>query len=201
MPSTLVALAVTVLAVLPCAAYTWAFERQASAYGVSFADRTPQLIATSLIFHLLLGWPEFLAYRLALAGQSVDASGFGAWWIVALVLMAVPASAGTVLGGLYATRVSRDGWNWLRARISDSQEARLLEACLGKTPAPRAWDDLFSDRPATYVRVRTASGDWLAGRFADGARPGSSMKPPAKLPTGARVASPRIDGPQAPKSR
>lgn len=43
----------------------------------------------------------------------------------------------------------------------------MLTVLLGRTPAPRAWDNLFSERPSGYLRVRLDSGAWLAGRFAD----------------------------------
>lgn len=44
--------------VLPGAVYTWAYERQNSAYGVTFTDRFLRFIAASVIFHLVLAWPE-----------------------------------------------------------------------------------------------------------------------------------------------
>ncbi|MGZ4468580.1 MAG: DUF6338 family protein [Nocardioidaceae bacterium] len=52
MPSSILALAIIVIAVLPGSMYTWAYERQASAFGATLADRTLRFIALSLIFHL-----------------------------------------------------------------------------------------------------------------------------------------------------
>jgi hypothetical protein len=42
-----------------------------------------------------------------------------------------------------------------------------LGIILGRTPAPRAWDNLFSERPTVYLRIETTDGTPLAGRFAD----------------------------------
>lgn len=73
----------------------------------------------------------------------------------------------TVVGGLYSTRGERAGWFGIRRWLSTRREQQLVQALLGRTPAPRAWDDYFSDRPNAYLRVRTHEGTWLAGRFAE----------------------------------
>lgn len=77
------------------------------------------------------------------------------------------ATTGTGLGGLYATRTKRDGWGWVRGRQSAVTETKILNALLGRTPAPRAWDNLFSERPSVYLRLRLENDKWLAGRFAE----------------------------------
>lgn len=100
-------------------------------------------------------------------GDTFGAGQFAAAWGAVVLLVAIPAAIGFVLGGPYASRRSRDGWSRVRRRLSAANEDRLLQLVLGKTPAPRAWDDLFSDRPLVYIRVRTAEGTWLAGRLAD----------------------------------
>ena len=167
LPTTVVAALILTATVLPGSMYMWAFERQASAFGVTLADRTLRFFAVSLVFHLVLGWPEYGLYRFALSGPTFGAWQFAAAWSATLALVLIPASLGTVLGGLYATRNSRDGWKWLRDRLSPATEQRLVRVALGRTPAPRAWDDLFSDRPTVYLRVRTTDGTWLAGLFAN----------------------------------
>ena len=166
-PTTVIAVFIVVVAVLPGSMYTWAYERQASAFGVTFADRTLRFLAVSLLFHLVLAWPEYALYRVAFAGSTFGVWQFAAAWGAALLVVLIPAAIGTVLGGLYTTRNSREGWTWLRQRLSPVREQRLLRLALGRTPAPRAWDDLFSDRPTVYIRVRTTDGTWLAGLFAD----------------------------------
>jgi hypothetical protein len=166
-PTTVIAVLLVVVAVLPGSMYIWGYERQASAFGVTFADRTLRFIAISLLFHLVLGWPEYLLYRVAANGPQFAAGQFAAAWMAAVLLVVIPAAVGTFLGGLYTTRNSREGWTWLRRGLSSEREQRLLRLALGRTPAPRAWDDLFSDRPTVYIRVRTIDGTWLAGLFAD----------------------------------
>jgi hypothetical protein len=47
------------------------------------------------------------------------------------------------------------------------QETKILGVVLGRTPASRAWDNLFSERPNVYLRVRLANETWIAGRFAN----------------------------------
>jgi branched-subunit amino acid ABC-type transport system permease component len=165
-PSTVAGFLLLVAVVLPGAIYQWAFERQVSAFGVSFADRLLRFVAVSVIFHLILGWPEYLVYRLLRDEPHPYVAQFAAAWIMVLAIVAFPAVAGSMLGGLYASKQTREGWSWARRWLSASTEERLLRAALGRTPAPRAWDHLFSDRPTVYLRVRTVDGDWLAGRFA-----------------------------------
>lgn len=159
-------LLILLVAVLPGSVFTWAFERQASAYGVTLADRTLRFVAISLLFHLALAWPEYGLFRLALGTGRLATGQFAAAWGAASLLVLAPGLVGSVLGGLYATRNSRDGWLWLRKVISANNERRLLKLALGRTPAPRAWDHLFSERPNVYMRVRTVDGSWVAGRFA-----------------------------------
>jgi hypothetical protein len=166
-PDTVVGLVLLLVALLPGSVYTWAYERQASAYGVTFADRTLRFIAVSVIFHVVLAWPEYLVYRLMFAGGHILAvREFALVWAGVLLLVVVPSAIGTTFGGLYATRTARSGWLWLRRHISAEQEKRVLGVVLGRTPAPRAWDNLFSERPNVYLRVRLADDTWIAGKFA-----------------------------------
>ena len=50
--NTFQALAVTLLAVLPGASYTFAYERVVGAFGVSLSDRLVRFTAASAIFHV-----------------------------------------------------------------------------------------------------------------------------------------------------
>lgn len=167
LPDSIAAVLVVVVAVLPGSVYTWAYERQASPYGVTLRDRTLRFITVSLFYHLILAWPEYAVYRVAIEGHGIPQPvRFAVFWAGLLVLVAIPGGIGTVLGGLYATRNTRHGWQWVRGWLSPRGEQLLLRMTLGRTPAPRAWDDLFSDRPNVYLRVRTVDGTWIAGRFA-----------------------------------
>lgn len=155
-PDTSVGVLVLVLAVLPGLIYTLAFEREAGDYEVSFADRTLRFIAVSALFHVIMGWPEYWLYRVTVAdGGKILAGEFALLWTALLLAIALPAAAGSYLGALYDTRHRREGW-----------QRALLRFALGPEVAPRAWDDLFSEQPDTYLRVRTVDGTWVAGLFA-----------------------------------
>jgi hypothetical protein len=181
-PDSLLALGILLVAVLPGAIYTWAFEREAGLYGVTLADRMLRFVAGSTVMHLILAWPEYLIYRFAIEGRDQILAGqFAALWIGLLVLAALPAAAGTILGELYATRTSRLGWRGLRRWLTANQERRLLRILLGRDPAPRAWDDLFSEQLQCYLRVRTTSDRWLAGKFAGGSYAGGYPNEPDLL--------------------
>lgn len=166
-PTSLIALAIVVVAVLPGSMYTWAFERQVTAYGATLADRVLRFIALSVIFHLALGPFEYWLFRSAFAGEEFGGGQFAIAWIAVLVLVAVPAAAGAIIGGLYASRSDRDGWSWIRRHLSASGEDKALGLLLGRTPAPRAWDNLFSERLNLYFRIETVDGTAVAGLFAD----------------------------------
>src|SRR5665647_3487984 len=154
-PGSLVALAIVIVAVIPGSTYTWAYEREASAFGVTLADRSLRFIAISLLFHLSLGWPEYALYRVALAGPRFGGGRLAAVGPAIVPVVALPALIGTVLGGLYATRNSREGWAVIRKRLNPDREHRLLRLALGRTPAPRAWDDLFSDLSLIHISEPT----------------------------------------------
>jgi hypothetical protein len=150
-PPTFVAVAVLIVAVLPGAAYTFAFEREAGNFGVTAGDRVLRFVASSTVFHLLFTPVDYGIYRL-LTGQTGELGivAFALVYLAVLASVALPAVTGTVLAGLYATRDSRENWTWVRRRLSAEHESRLLRALLGRDPAPRAWDNLFSARPTFY---------------------------------------------------
>ncbi|MCW2744000.1 MAG: hypothetical protein JWM48_550 [Mycobacterium sp.] len=165
-PTSVAAVLVIVIAILPGSSYTWAYERQAASFGVTAADRTLRFIGVSVVLHLLLGWPEYLLYREAFTHRPFGAWQFAAFWGALVLLLALPGAIGTTLGGLYSTRTTREGWRWVRRRLGPVGERRLLRALLGPDPAPRAWDDFFSERPTVYIRARTHEGSWVGGLFA-----------------------------------
>ena len=152
-PTTWTALLLLCIAVLPGATFTFGFERQASAYGVTLADRVLRFVAVSVAVDALLSWPVYLAYRAWFADRAFAGGQFAAVWALAVVGAVGPTTLGNAVGRLYRTRANRPGWRWLR----------LVR---GPNAAPRAWDHLFSDAPTAYLRVRTTAGTWLAGLFA-----------------------------------
>jgi Family of unknown function (DUF6338) len=164
LPSSAVGLLILIVGLLPGASYTWAFERQTGSYGVSLADRTFRFISVSLLFHLLLGWPEYWLYRIAFASShNFRAGQFAAAWVGALLVTSIPAIVGSAMGKLYLTQIK----GVASKRLSFVLDSRLVRLLLGSERAPRAWDNLFSERPTFYVRLRTTNGSWLAGLFAD----------------------------------
>jgi hypothetical protein len=158
-PDTVVGLLIVVVAVLPGLMYTLSFERQAGDFGATFADRTMRFIAASVGFHVLAAWPEYLLFRTVLRElepAELTAGQFAALWVAGILLVGLPAVAGTLLGHAYANRSRLGG-----------APLRMLGLVLGRDVAPRAWDDFFSERPTTYLRVRTAEGTLLGGLFAN----------------------------------
>lgn len=165
-PTTWTALLLLCIAVLPGATFTFGFERQASAYGVTLADRVLRFVAVSVAVDALLAWPVYLAYRAWFADRAFAGGQFAAAWALTLLGTVGPALLGSVVGGLYTTRRSRAGWSRLRGRLLDARrEQRLLDLALGPNPAPRAWDHAFDSRLRTYLRVRTRTGDWIGGAY------------------------------------
>ena len=75
LPSSVTALAIILIAVLPGAVYTWAFEREAGAYGVTFADRTLRFLSASVV---LLTGPGWWSIRYESAGWVVQARAYWA---------------------------------------------------------------------------------------------------------------------------
>jgi hypothetical protein len=161
-PDTPVALVLAVLAVLPGASFSWAFEREAGAYGVGLADRTLRFVAASVAFHAVLAWPEYVAWRVALADhRALDTGQFATLWAAAVTLVALPYAAGRLAGR--TLRASAAGAGRLGA---------ALRAVVGPERAPRAWDAVFGRREATYLRVLLADGSWIGGAFAAGSYAG-----------------------------
>ena len=162
------ALLILVLVVLPGAMYTWAFERQVSGFGVTLADRTLRLIATSLLFHLVAGWVEYWLYRTAFSGKTFRAGQFAAAWLSLILIVAVPILVGTTIGSIYSTRHNRTRWAAVRRKLlTEERETKILKFLLGRALTPRAWDHLFSSRPSCYIRVWTTEGKWVAGLYAN----------------------------------
>jgi hypothetical protein len=148
MISTFQALAGVVLALLPGAAYTFAYERVAGPFGISLSDRLIRFLAASAVFHAVLAGPELLLYRHFVVTGRLGRGDVN-WLLVAavaLAYMAVPTAAGTLVG------LGRQR-NWRGVRL------------LGDTPEPRAWDYLWRLGVPGVVRMKLKSGTWLAGVY------------------------------------
>jgi hypothetical protein len=151
MPDTFQAVTVFLVALLPGALYTWAFERVAGAWGISLSDRLLRFVGVSVGFQLL--WAPALAwlYRDFVVTDKAAAGDLPLWlWLVAAAYVIVPFAAGTAVG--WGTR-KRKPW---------------AKAFTGPAPAPRAWDHLFSSEPDGWIRIRLKTGTWLGGAFSKG---------------------------------
>ena len=149
MITTFQALAVTILFILPGAAYTFALERVAGFYGVKLADRIFRFLAASAVFQALLSGATLWTYREWVSTGRL-ARGDVQWWLVECVALAyvlVPIGVGSLIG-----KGQKKRWPWVVAFTGDS-------------PEPRAWDYLWRRHERGIVRVRLKSGSWLAGMY------------------------------------
>lgn len=128
MISTFEALLVALLALLPGAGYTWAFEQQAGRWGANFRDRAWRFVGVSAAFGAL-GLPVlYQVYReLIVSGRLAEGDSLPWWvWILSPIYFAVPWLAGLGVG--YGAR----------------KRQRWVSLFTGPGPAPRAWDHLFT---------------------------------------------------------
>jgi hypothetical protein len=147
--SAFASVATFVVAFLPGAAYTFAYERIAGAFGLSFADRAIRFVTASAVLHALLAAPELLLYRRFVVTGRLLRGDVDPWLLelLALAYVALPTAAGTLVG-----EARRRNWRWLRP--------------LADTPEPRAWDFLWRRGVPGIVRMKLKSGTWLAGVYA-----------------------------------
>lgn len=160
MPSTLAGPAIVLVAVLPGALYTWAFEREIGRWGVGLSDRLLRFLGVSALFLATLAYPAHYVWRNYLHVRSEDGivtnlvlegADLPGWlYLVPLGYVAVPIA----LGSLAAVAVRKK-----------SSIARVL---VGADPAPRAWDFLFSEHPHGVIRLRLKEDrGWVGGLFRD----------------------------------
>lgn len=148
--TTFQAAAVTILAVLPGASYTFAFERVAGSFGVSLSDRLVRFTAASAVFHALFSGPELLIYRNVVATGRLERADVSAllFEMLALSYVLLPTAIGSLVGHGRNKR-----WQW-------------VTWLTGNSPEPRAWDYVWTQPGTTMiVRLRLKSGRWVAGFF------------------------------------
>jgi len=146
--STFQALLVAVFAILPGALYTWAFEREAGAWGVGLGDRLLRFFGASAVFSILTLPLLYEGYRrYVVTGALREGVALPAWLWLSPGALLLPVVAGWVVG--WATR---HGKRWVRPLV-------------GRAPAPRGWDQLF----------RTPRLGVAAHEVGDGAAAGAGM--------------------------
>lgn len=151
MLSTVQALLVAIFAILPGALYTWAFEREAGAWGVGLGDRLLRFFGASAVLSILTLPLLYEAYgRYVLTGALRQGDPLPWWiWLFPAGLLLLPVVTGWGVG--WATR---HGKAWVRPLV-------------GPAPAPRGWDQLFrTPRLGGYVRLKLSDGTWLVGSWA-----------------------------------
>lgn len=143
------ALIVALLALLPGASYTFAYERMVGAYGAAFGDRLVRFLAASAVFHAFLAGPEYLLYRKLVSSGDLGRGEVSAWWLelVAIGYVLLPTVLGWVVG--YGQRERKRWARWL----------------VGEAPEPRAWDYLWHANMTAVVRLKLKTGTWVAGVF------------------------------------
>jgi hypothetical protein len=151
-------LLVTVLAALPGALFTFAYERQTQIVRAALSDRILRLTTASAVFYVTaapLGYWLYLRY--VRTGRL--ATGPLPWgiWLVPVGLVACPVVLGLVLGS-----AARRGRSW----------SRLWS---GRSPEPRAWDAAFSHGADAWLRIRLkdpsgGTDGWLLGAFGPGSQ-------------------------------
>lgn len=157
MPSTLQAILVTLLAVLPGAIYTWGFEQQAGRWGATAVDRVQRFVGVSAFF-LVLELPLiYQFYRLFVASGDVNQGRpLPAWvWFMPVLFVIIPAGIGRFVGH---AAYQRKPW---------------VTVITGPSPAPRAWDVLFSGPDMNgWIRLRLKDKSWVAGLWGESATTG-----------------------------
>lgn len=151
MPSTFQALVIAVFAILPGAFYTWAFEREAGAWGIGFSDRLVRFLGASAGFGVLALPLLYQAYRELVVSGSIEQGRALAWWVwtVPPMLALLPAVAGYLVG-----KGAAGGVRWVRPIV-------------GPAPFPRGWDQLFQHPNLVgYVRLRLKDETWMVGYWA-----------------------------------
>lgn len=150
MISTFQALLVAVIALLPGATYMFAVERFNVSYGLAFADRLVRFLAASAAFAAVFAGPAYVLHNRYIRSGELS-SGHVSWWlveVVAIVYVAFPATAGSLVG--YGRTQVGGAWKWARWVSGDSIE-------------PRAWDYFWRVHRNGVVRMHLKSGTWLAG--------------------------------------
>ncbi len=149
MISTFQALAVALLALLPGASYTFAYERRVGGFGVSLSDRLVRFLAASALFAALFSGPGLLAYRHYVASGRLGRGQVNALWfeLAVLTYVLLPTAVGSVIGS------------------GQQRKSRWVTALVGDAAEPRAWDYLWRPGVQGVVRLKLKSGFWLAGIF------------------------------------
>jgi Family of unknown function (DUF6338) len=160
---------ITVLAGLPGALFTFAYERQTRIVRAAVSDRIMRLTAASAVFYVAaapLGYWLYLRY--GRTSRLLDGPLPWALWLVPIGLVICPVVLGLTLGS-----ATRRGRPW----------ARLWS---GRSPDPRAWDAAFGHGPTPG----SASGSRIPPQGRTAGCSARSVLVPAGHPRWPRVTGP-----------
>ena len=149
--STLQGLLVAVLALLPGASYTLAYERVAGSFGSKAPDRLIRFLAASAIFQAVFSGPTLLLYRNYITNGRLQRGEVN--WLLfemgTLLYVLIPLGCGALIGHGH-----KKGWP-------------IARAITGKAVEPRAWDYVWNRNKPAVVRARLKSDTWVAGLYAE----------------------------------
>jgi hypothetical protein len=167
MPSTLEALAVALLAVVPGAMFIWGMERLTGAWGIKATDRILRFLGFSVFFQVLISPLTYYLWARYIHSGHIGRGEPLPYWLYQLAILYVllPFLFGSLAG--YAV-------------VNDRPWAVSLFGYLAR--APRAWDALFARAPVGYMRILLNIDPpvWIAGAYitsATGRQSASSIYP------------------------
>jgi hypothetical protein len=145
------ALLVTILAILPGASFTFAYERQVAGFGTKSPDRLIRLLAASAVFQALYSGPELLLYRNFVATNRLQQGHVNPvlFELLALAYVLLPYGLGSLFG--YGRE---KGWRW-------------VVAITGEEIEPRAWDRMWRRDTKAILRLKLKSEVWVAGLWGE----------------------------------
>lgn len=152
-PTTIQALFIIIVAVIPGALFYWGYERQVGGWGVGLEDRILRFLGASAALHVLIAPLTLALWREYVQSERLRSGDFSLWlWPLALLFIVVPFAVGLLVG-------------WGTKNRSRSRLAAALSMVSGHNTAPDAWSRLFVSAPEGWVRIRTKEGAWLGGLF------------------------------------
>lgn len=158
MTTTLLSLIIIWLAVLPGALFIWAFEMLVGRWATGIRGGLLRSVGYSAVFHIL-----FLPLTYHLRVFYWDRIWEGMYvsplvWAYTALYVVVPITLGLLAG-----------WVVSNATSVTSKKYRWVGLLVGRSPAPRAWDNLFGRQQVVgWVRLRTKTGLYMGGYYGEG---------------------------------
>ncbi len=161
MTTTLQSLIIIWLAILPGALFIWAFEQLAGRWATGIRNSFWRSIGYSAVFHVFflpLTYYLWFSYKDPfIAGNFVSL-----WaWILVFPYVILPVVMGLLVGWIILNEesISNKWYYWW---------IKWIKGLIGRSPAPRAWDFLFSGHPSGWVHLRMKSGESQVGLYGQG---------------------------------